>query len=205
MKLELADFYAHEVKSMLAPFTERIEICGGVRRRKEEPHDIEVIAIPRFESRGEVLEAEGNALLMPAELPRVNLLDEAIHQLLDETKSFRRGEPDKAGKKAPCGDRYYRLNYKGEKLDVFSVFPPAQWGYEYLIRTGPADFSREFVTRLWAFGLKGNSGHVEQMNNGKVWSTPEEEDCFRLVDVPYVAPEQRCITSLYMKTEVAKA
>ena len=47
MKYSLALEYAQEIKEILSPFCERIEIAGGIRRQKEEPHDIEIVCQPR--------------------------------------------------------------------------------------------------------------------------------------------------------------
>lgn len=38
---------AEKIKSELAPFCERIEIAGSIRRKKKEPNDVEIVAIPR--------------------------------------------------------------------------------------------------------------------------------------------------------------
>ena len=48
MKLEAAIQIAERVKSALAPYCERIEIAGSVRRRKADVGDIELVCIPRM-------------------------------------------------------------------------------------------------------------------------------------------------------------
>ena len=37
---------AEKIKSELTPFCERIEIAGSIRRKKKEPNDVEIVAIP---------------------------------------------------------------------------------------------------------------------------------------------------------------
>jgi len=47
MKFEEAKQIAEKYKAILAPFCERIEIAGSIRRRREECRDVELVAIPR--------------------------------------------------------------------------------------------------------------------------------------------------------------
>ena len=195
MKYSLALEYAQEIKEILSPFCERIEIAGGIRRQKEEPHDIEIVCQPR--SLPAIFTDYDN---------EVNMLDHTIKGMLrkSDINLVTNGDSDKAGKKAPCGPKYYRLKYRGEKLDIFSVIPPAQWGTVFLIRTGDADFSHEFVTRLWKFNLRSVDGHIE-----RIWAhselmkrhpekyapivenTPEEIDAFNLCQLGFIEPKDR--------------
>ena len=191
MNYQTALALALEVKETLGPDCERIEIAGGVRRKKEEPHDIEIVCSPRREL------VFGYA----------NSVDEEIHLLLS-SGFFEKGDKDKAGKKAPCGPKYYRLKYKGEKLDVFVVIPPAQWGVIFTIRTGDADFSHWLVQQGNREGIVVSEGRLRQTVNldgtinkacgGTIGTfdfrdiaTPEEEDVFRVLGVPFLPPEQR--------------
>lgn len=189
MKYSLALEYAEEIKQILSPFCERIEIAGGIRRQKEEPHDIELVCVPIFLP-------STNAFGLTDYDNEMNILDETIKGMLrkSDINLIRNGDSDKAGKKAPCGPKYYRLKYRGEKLDIFSVIPPAQWGTVFLIRTGDADFSHEFVTRLWKFNLRSVDGHIESFGeneNGKILRTPEEIDAFNLCHMGFIEPKDR--------------
>lgn len=184
MRLEDATVLAGEVRDLLRPACSRIEIAGGVRRGKTEPHDIEIVAAPKW----------GNIFGYFGDEQTVNMLDSAVILLL-EKGTLTQGDPDKAGKKAPCGPKYYRLKYRGEKLDLFVVIPPAQWGTVFLIRTGDAEFSHAFVTRLWAYGLKSKDGHIED-NQGNIQPTPEEIDAFRLCRLPYIEPASRTLQTI---------
>ena len=184
--------YAEEIMELLWDSCDRIEIAGGIRRKKEEPHDIELVLQPTFLP---TVDAFGNTDYENT----ANVLDYKIKDLL-KSGTLSPGDPDKAGKKAPCGEKYYRLKYKNEKLDIFSVIDPAQWGTLFLIRTGDADFSHEFVLRLWKFGLKSVDGHIENAM-GQTIDTPEEEDCFKLLKMPYIEPEQRTKQIFFAKIE----
>jgi hypothetical protein len=46
MQLIEAEQLAAELLPVLKPYCERIEVAGGVRRRKPEPHDLELVAKP---------------------------------------------------------------------------------------------------------------------------------------------------------------
>lgn len=183
MNYETGLALANELVSILRPYSERIEIAGGIRRHKTEPHDIEIVLAPRFEvATYKTLDGQNEYDL--------DLTDNQIGKLIS-SGILEHGDPDRAGKKAPCGPKYYRLKYKGEKLDIFSVIPPAQWGLVYLIRTGDADFSHAFVTRLWKFGLKSVDGCIVNAETLETAYTPEETDAFTACRMQYIEPEKR--------------
>ncbi len=50
MKLDKALEIAERTKKLLAPYCERIEIAGSIRRKKPEVKDIELVAIPKLEN-----------------------------------------------------------------------------------------------------------------------------------------------------------
>jgi DNA polymerase/3'-5' exonuclease PolX len=148
----------------------RIEVVGSVRRKKPEPGDIEVLAVPP-----------------------IPIAMQAVRQHL-EGMGLLEGEPDKRGRKAPNGPRYYRKKLGTEwgqvQVDVFLVAPPAKWGLLQLIRTGDADFSREFVTRLYRFGCKAMEGRIVTVEGREVPSDTEEQ-CFEAAKLAYLPPEAR--------------
>ena len=183
MNLETARAYAEEVKEILAPYCERIEIAGGIRREKPEPHDIEIVVKPRFE----------DATFGLYQPQMVNVLDPYIQGTLRDGgwvgKEFDYGDRDKAGKKAPCGPKYYRVKYRGEKLDIFAVIPPAEWGTIFAIRTGDADYSHWAVQQGWPKGIKVEDGRL--VRNGQTIHTPEESDFFSNLGIPFIEPHFR--------------
>ena len=185
MNYETGLTLANEIIALLDPFCERIEIAGGLRRRKPDPHDIEIVLSPKYLPG---VDGFGNTDYEN----EVNTADATIQKLIKEGV-FQNGDPDKAGKRAPTGPKYYRLKYKNEKVDIFAVLPPAQWGTVFLIRTGDADFSHEFVTRLWDYNLQCKDGHIEENTTGIILETPEEQDAFALCRMPYIEPEKRTI------------
>jgi len=175
--------YAKEIVEILRPYTSRIEIAGGIRRQKAEPHDIEIVCVPAFKNTETGQDVFGEPIFKQQNLLRpfiISCLRDGI---------FTEGESDKLGRKASVGWRYYRLKYKGEKLDIFVVLPPAQWGVLFMFRTGDADFSHWLMSSGWSKGIRFIEAGVVQ--NNKRIDTPEEEDVFQVLGLPWIDPHER--------------
>lgn len=177
MKLEKARTLAQEWVERLKPYTTRIEIAGSIRRCKPEVGDVEIVCIPK-------VGATNNPLLLG--MP-VNLLEEYFES--HEFEFVRNGPRWKTiilGKDEETGESI--------KLDLFIVLPPAQWGVIFLIRTGSALYAHRFV-ELRKFGGMLPSNLV--VKDGCIWlhgqliETPEEEDVYRLIGLPWIPPQER--------------
>lgn len=82
-----------------------------------------------------------------------------------------------------------RILPEGIKLDLFFA-ERGNWGLIYAIRTGSADYSHKVLATEWVKrGYKSEGGYL--VANGKQIAVPEEEDLFRLIGVPFIAPELR--------------
>lgn len=176
---------AEAVTALIGPACERVAIVGSIRRKAVSIGDIEILCIPKFEAAGEDL--FGNTT------EKVNMLDQLVQQLLSAGTFTHRldvnGRPS-------CGHRYKRLLFEDVGLDLFSCLPPAQWGVLELIRTGPADYSHEFVKQRKEGGKvlpPGYRIHEGQLLNerGQVIPTPTERSLFAAVNKPYLAAECR--------------
>ena len=167
MELQKANQLAGEVVKLLKCYAKRIEIAGSTRRKKVEVGDIEVVAEP---------------------------LDyKAFHEVIQSLANdgiLKRGEPNKAGAKAPFGKKYYRLIYKEEQLDLFVVLPPANWSVIFLIRTGSASFSHQYMIDLLNNGFHCMDGRIID-DKDNIQAINSEEDCFKLVGKEYIRPEER--------------
>ena len=86
-------------------------------------------------------------------------------------------------------------------LDLFVVTPPAQWGVQMVIRTGPNkpenNFSQWMVTQRAKGGALPDGYYVK---DGAVYnaregmqavSTPEEKDFFMLCGLEWMEPGER--------------
>ena len=164
---------ADELLDQLSPACERIEIAGGVRRKKPECHDIELVAIPKMEPLMDIFNQVAG---------QRNLLNERIenlHLLLDKN-----------------GDRYKKIIYTNDlDCDLFIVLPPAQWGVIFTIRTGSSDFSHRIVTaRKYGGCMPSNcackDGAVHD-KSGRIVPMPEEMDFLNFLGLGWIEPDKR--------------
>ena len=122
---------AEKTKSQLAPFCERIEIAGSIRRRKANVKDIELVAIPKPYNTG--------------------LFESGIATVVNRWEKVK-GE-------LPC--KYtQRILPEGISLDLFFA-EPDNWGLIFAIRTGSADYSHMTLATTWVkFGFKSEGGYL---------------------------------------------
>lgn len=160
---------AAKLVARLSPLVDRIEIAGSIRRGAPIPKDIELVAVP-----SEIAD---------------DLWGENVRPALPEIRSV----CSTLGRVTKAGDRYVQVAGvlgSGLTLDLFLVHPPAEWGTIFAIRTGPAAYSQELVTRIRGRLWRCVDGHVVN-DRGEVVPTPEEEDFFRAAQTPWVPPEAR--------------
>jgi DNA polymerase/3'-5' exonuclease PolX len=184
MKLDFAEDLANKLKERLAPDCVRIEVAGSVRRKKPEPHDIELVVIPRFEER------PGNLF----EAARVNLVEACLYEMciagvLAYDSNVKRNGP-----------KYKRLlHLQTETIIEIYMAQPENWGLIYALRTGPGDFNKTLVTHL-SYG--GALPLDMAMTRGYLWrrgtklTTPTEEVFFAEIGVPCWWPEMRTLERL---------
>lgn len=170
---------AEEFIETIQPYCERIAIAGSLRRGKPWVRDMEIVAVPKRTPQHD---------LFGEIVGYTNHLDEFIVAATPISPRL-----DSRGQGA-WGERYKRALHCGVPLDLFCVLPPAQWGLIYMIRTGPADFSRRLVTPQRFGGLLPDRYTI---HDGAIWSgndllsTPEEDDVFAVVNIRRIAPEDR--------------
>lgn len=164
-----AERIARGMAGSLSPFCVRVEVAGSIRRKAAEVGDIEIVCIPKYEK--DMFGDETN-------VSRLEGIDWSIY-----------------GTVIANGPRMKKIFLRqGIQLDLFIVMPPAQFGYIFLLRTGPADYSHRIVTPRNKRGLLPS--HLV-CDEGAIWShgdicpTPEESDVFRLLSLPYVEPWDR--------------
>lgn len=174
---------AEELRDRLRPFCERIEVAGSLRRGKPIVSDIELVMVPHTSA---ILDLFGE----PTGHHDNYLFDE-LSRMRNEGILVDR--PDKHGRPA-FGERFQRVLYKRIPTDLFSVFPPAQWGVIYLIRTGPAEFNMNLVKPRHQGGLQPTGIRIEDgqvHDRGQALRTPEEIDVFNAYGIPYIEPRNR--------------
>jgi DNA polymerase/3'-5' exonuclease PolX len=177
MKHDEAKAIAQTWIGYLKDSCERIEIAGSIRRGKPEVKDVELVCIPKIVTEPDLFGGEGS---------KTNILEVTIGKLFWDRVYLA------ANKNGP---RYKQLALtEGIHLDLFIVLPPAEWGVQFLIRTGPSDFSHWCVTPRHAGG--GLPSYL-RVKDGAVWNrttkieTAEERDFFRLIGLEYIEPAER--------------
>lgn len=161
MNYEQAKKIADSTLLELKPHCERIEIAGSIRRRKNNPNDIELVIIPK-----------------PYD---VDLFESGIATVINQWEKVK-GE-------LPC--KYtQRILPVGIKLDIFFATHD-NWGLIFAIRTGSAEFSHYVLANGWVEkGYHSINGMLVD-KNGKEVPIREEEDLFELIDRKWLDPEKR--------------
>lgn len=89
------------------------------------------------------------------------------------------------------GEKYRGLNYRGFAHEIF-LADKINWGLILAIRTGPAAFSKELVTRLRDRGTPSRGGYVRVSDRSdEIIPCPDEATAFQLAGMPFVKPEDR--------------
>ena len=163
---------AEELLVLLGDRFERLEIAGSLRRKKELVGDIELVGIPK------PVQVQG--LFGTYEVP-------SIEPIVDLMRAFGY-TVDKAG------DKYLKFVAEHQmSVDLF-LCGPKTWGCIFMIRTGSAEFTRRMMTKK---SFRGWCPDNMQFCGGRLWweglplETPEEEDVFREMGLPYMLPEER--------------
>lgn len=171
MKLEKARAIAGELKELLAPACEKIEIAGSIRRRKPEVGDIELLCIPRFE--------EG-----------IDLLERTLgYFMLRQVFDYRR---DKRGR-ITYGPQNKLLVHKpsGIGVDIFSTTEGC-WAVAMVVRTGGKATNIEISTRAKERGLRFHAyGRGFTRADSSELVCRSEQDVFRAVGLRYLEPWER--------------
>lgn len=178
---------AEKLQALLAPGCKRIEIAGSVRRQKADPGDIELVAIPDMRPPRPLFGYKGCTTTLDfilAGLERGD--DEAIclHPILGGPK-YKKYWVSLDGGISQC-----------IKLDLFLCTPPSDWGVEFLIRTGPSEFSHWLVSPRYVGGGMPNGYHCEgnrivAYDDGTYIPCPEEIDLLRFCGLDWIEPKNR--------------
>jgi DNA polymerase/3'-5' exonuclease PolX len=189
MRLEIAQEKANQMLEAMRPFCERCEIAGSVRRQKSQPKDIEIVAIPRWTEVPDPTDLFGEKMTRINQLYinltfRVDLVwikpgtRDLVPWNIDPKGKYWRGLLGKCS--SEVGDDVV--------LDLFLV-KPENWGIQFAIRTGNAEFSQGLVTRAKRIGYPCIDGYLT--DQGRRIETREEQDVFDLLNINWVEPHLR--------------
>lgn len=170
VELARARLIAEELKALLAPECQRIEVAGSIRRRKPFPNDIELLCIPKY-------------------VDGVDQLDEEIKKLMAEGLLGHRRNVRGSIAYGPKNKLLVHLP-SGIGVDVFSTDEECWW-VSLVVRTGGEVTNKRIATAALRKGW-----HLQAYGHG--FSTPQgdvvcraEDEVFRAVGLPYMAPERR--------------
>jgi len=193
VSLDVARTMAGLLLAQLAPVCERVEIAGSVRRGRPMVGDLEVVAIPRTETR------ERQVDLFTREIETVNRLDLVLDDLVAAERVV---NATAAGKKICWGPRQKRFwmhinpRHGWLQVDLFLTVPEA-WGAIFCLRTGPEAFSKALVTHfLYRTPYRQQDGGLIVKSTGCRVSVPTEEAYFDAAGLTYIPPGRRTVAEL---------
>lgn len=161
---------ARHIADTLAPFCQRIEMAGSLRRERPFIGDIELVAIPHYQT-----DLTGQTRPdIPTELDR--FLATKLGNKLSKN-----------------GAKYKSFAYGKLKVDLFLTVP-ANWGNIFTIRTGSGDFSKWLVRSV---GWGGAMPLGMRQKDGCLWRGAERIDCyeesefFDALGIPFIPLDMR--------------
>jgi DNA polymerase/3'-5' exonuclease PolX len=169
---------AEDLIARLRPACERIEIAGSIRRERPQVGDIEIVAIPKFETRSRA--AQGTLFEPPRPTPaeQVSRLWEAV-DALGVTCTKR-------------GPVYRQFTWRGVRVDVYTC-ERGNWGWILFHRTGPGYLRAKIGSMLVDRGFAAVDGWIWDARGLSIdrVETPEEADVFRVLGIPPLPPDRR--------------
>ena len=179
--LAAAEAVAHELRGLRAPFCDRIEVGGSIRRRRSTVGDIELLAIPRMDAQRDMFGGVAG---------ETDQLDQAVRELMADAVLARRRRADGALSGYGRSNKLLLRIPSGIAVDLFST-TAANWGMSMAIRTGPADFVVRMMTRFRSLGMRGHASRGVTGADGADIDCPTEGRVFDLLDWPWAPPERR--------------
>jgi DNA polymerase/3'-5' exonuclease PolX len=183
--LTTAILVAREIATALQPACARLPVAAGsLRRRKETVGDVEILYIPRFDSK--TVEKD----LFSTETVKTNLADLVIERLLEKDIIEKRIN---AKGSTMFGDKNKLVRHiaTGLPIDLFST-TAACWENYLVCRTGSAESNTAIATRAKELGWKWNPyGAGFTLPDGSLKRVRCERDVFEFIGLPYKPPWER--------------
>lgn len=167
---------ADDLVCKLAPYCEKIQVVGSIRRERKMVGDVEILCIP-------------NKVYIGNDLFHKKTEPKNMWEFVKIVNSM-----EKVKGNASTGKYFQRIHESGIKIDIFTALPET-WGVQKMIRTGPADFSKQMVTDIKARGYQvADGGHLQKyVKQGKWENVPcyYEKDFFDITGMPNILPVAR--------------
>jgi DNA polymerase/3'-5' exonuclease PolX len=173
---------AENVKQALEPYCHQIEIAGSVLRRDKNPHDVEIVCIPK----DRMIESDLFGEPIRQRDPQFVKMLRGTFSARDGVWKLRKGDPYEG--------RMVQIAIVDEDedeipVDIFMARHD-NWGVILAIRTGPADFSHYCIAkRAHRYGLRIQGGMLTR--NGEPIPCPTEEILFKHLNLPEIPPQER--------------
>jgi DNA polymerase/3'-5' exonuclease PolX len=197
--LEIARRHAQDLMGLLAPYCERIQIAGSIRRGKEMVKDIDLVAIPKMTSK--------RSLFEPTKVEETEFHDTLATTLrvtADGPRLIRGTILSSAAvsTSAPLMNASMIAPSRSIQVDVY-LATAESWATLLLIRTGSAEHNIWMCGRARACGGKlhadgsglevpGQYDPIAQRTvNNQVIHAKTEEEIFKAMGLPYAEPGKR--------------
>lgn len=170
MNLAKARQIAENIVAAVRPFCVKIEIVGSIRRERPEVNDIDLVVLPS-DVRGfkaKCLSVKGASLGTDGDLNFIWTL--------------------------PSGFQIDVFFARPVDTTLFGIIP-SNWGSLLVCRTGSKEHNIKLAQRALDISLKWNPYYGVMDNSGKLRSADTEESIFAALNLPFVPPPQREITS----------
>lgn len=172
MHLLKAEQIANDLKERIATYCVIAAVAGSVRRRKHDVKDIEILCIP--------VEHEIESGLFG------NFVSQRDRDFVMEAMRFGKNVKGDLVKGKYC--QFYNEDY-GVYIDLFmcSIY---NWGYQYMLRTGPREFSTSMTVKARHCGIRFKDGYVWD-RLGNVLIVQDEKRLFELLGIDWIEPSKR--------------
>lgn len=172
-------------RSLFADCFEKWEVAGSVRRKKPDVGDIEHVVIPKFVDPQGGLFGGGS----PVNAIWKRMDDFESRAMYGITKAVYIDKNEKSSNR--WGELYRGVMFAGMKHEIF-VATKDNWGAQFLIRTGPGDYSRKVVDKIRTDGFyRQQGGNLIHLASGGITSVPDERIYLNLAGMPWKEPEAR--------------
>lgn len=161
---------ALSIKERLESCCDRVMIAGSIRRERKEVGDIEILCIPK------------KVLLQTGLFGGTYENDPSFVRVVD---SF-----EKIKGNAASGSYMQRIHPSGIKIDFFTGTAES-WGWQSIVRTGPADFSHRMAIELNHRGMTSEKFAIHRISDKKFIPCEMEQDFFKLIGMQFILPMAR--------------